>query len=144
MKLGGGELVTETDIDKAHAAKEGSGFGDGSALAKDPGEEFKLSDIIFVVEMRLVDGVADEIETGGTKTFFVDAVVEKWIIFAIGIFGDVGDADDSIMRIVRGNFTESEGEMARNDDGFFAVRKFVVEVAPEVGVSSLVGGCGAH
>lgn len=139
MELGNGELGVEIKVAEVEAEEESFGFGDGAALTKEPGEEFELGDVIFAVDVVVIGGVTDKVETGGAETFFVDGVVEQRIAV-----GDVGDADDGKMRFEASGFTEAEGEIARDNDGLFAIRKFVIEITPEIVVGGLKSCCGAH
>lgn len=120
-------------------------------MAEDPGEKFELGDIILAVDVVEVDGVADEVETGAAETFLVDGVVEErrigWFagdLMVGGEFGDIGDADDSVVGGQIAGFAEMEGEVAGDNDGFLAVGKFVVEVTTEIVIFSMIDGSGAH
>lgn len=135
VKLGNGELVGEVDIAKIELGEEGFGFGEVGALAENPRDELKLRNVVFAIGVRIINGVADEVETGDTETFLIDGIVEKGIAV-----GDVSDADHSVMGIQSASFTESKREIAWDNYGFFAVRKFVVEVATEV-IVFISGGC---
>ena len=75
-------MVAEVKVAEVHALKELLRLGDGGALSEDPRNEFELGDIVFAVDMIIVNGVADEIEAGDAEAFFVGAIVEKWIIFS--------------------------------------------------------------
>ncbi len=98
-----------------------------------------MSDIVFAVDMIVVNGVADEIEASDTKTFFVDSVIIKWVIII-----DISDADDSVMGIDWVDFAELKREVAGRDHSFFAVRKLVIEIASEISVFGFVSGGCAH
>ncbi len=135
VKLSNGELVGEVDIAEIELREEGFGFGEVGALAKNPRNELELRNVVFVIGVRIINGVADEIETGDAETFLVDGIVEEGVAV-----GDVSDADHSVMGIQSASFTESKREIARDNYGFFAVRKFVVEVATEV-IVFISGGC---
>lgn len=120
-------------------------------MAEDPGEKFELSDIILAVDVVEVDGVADEVETGAAETFLVDGVVEErrigWLAGDLMVgreFGDIGDADDSVVGGQIAGFAEMEGEVAGDNDGFLAVGKFVVEVTTEIVMFRVIDGSGAH
>lgn len=108
-------------------------------MAEEPREEFKLGDVVFAIDVVVINGVADEVKTGDAETFLVNGIVEERVIFGLaggliigGEFGDVSDADDGIMRIKCTSFAEVKREVARDDDAFFAIRKFVIEVATEI------------
>ncbi len=87
----------------------------------------------------MIDGVADEVESGHTEAFFVDGVVEEGKIIR-----DKGDANYGEMSGEAGVIAKIEGEVAGNDNGFFAVGKIVVKVASEIMVFSMISGCCAH
>ncbi len=87
--------------------------------------------------MVVINGVTNKIKTSHTKTTFVDGVIKQWIVLS-----DVGDTDDGIVRLHGAYFTEGEGEVTRNNDGFFAVRKVVIEVATKIII--LVVSCRTH
>lgn len=151
VKLGSGELVREGKVAEVHLVEEGASFGDGSTLAKNPGDEFELSDIVFAVDVVEVNGVADEVKAGDAETFFVGGVVEERVVGRlVGVLGvgrvrdDVSDADHGVVRIEVAGFAEVERVITRKDDGALAVRKFVVEVTAEIGVFGFIGGCGTH
>lgn len=140
VELGSGELIGEAEVAEVHFVEKRAGFSDSSALAENPREEFELSDVVFAVDVIIIDSVTDEVETGDTETFFVHAVVKKGIAVS-----DISDANDGVVGVKCAGFAEVEWEIAWNDDGFFAVRKFVVEVTTEVVISVVcIGGCGAH
>ena len=151
MEFGGRKLVIEIKITKVHLREESFRFGDSSTLTENPGDELKLGNIIFAVDMFIVDGIADEVEASDTEALFVDGVVEEGIIFGLVTgaeigwgFGDVSDADHSIMCVLDAGFAVMKGEVARDDDGSFAIRKFVVEVATKIRVFGFVSCRRAH
>ena len=45
-------------------------------MTEDPWEKFELGDVILIVDVVVIDGVADQIETGYTEAFLVVGVVE--------------------------------------------------------------------
>lgn len=143
MEFGRWKLGVEAEIEEVHARKEGFGLSDGAALAEDPGNEFKLSDVVLTVDMVVVDGIADEVESGDTETLFVNGIIVERI-FATVLVGDVGDADDSEMGLEFASFAESKGEIARSNTNFFAVGDFVVKIAPKIRIFSLIECCSAH
>ncbi len=61
MELGGWELVAEVQVAEIETRKEGFDFGERATLAENPGEKFELGDVVFSVDMVIIDGVADEI-----------------------------------------------------------------------------------
>ncbi len=52
-------------------------------MTEEPGEKFELSNIVFAVDVVVINGVADEVEPGDAETFFVDGVVEKGIVLIV-------------------------------------------------------------
>lgn len=145
VEFGRRKFRAEAEVAEVDAPKEGFGFGDISATTEEPGEKFKLGDVVLAVDVIVVNGVADEVETGDAETFFVDGVIEKRIVlFAVGFLSDVGDAHDGVVGVQSTDFAEGEGEVARDDDGVFAVGKLVIEVAAEIMVFNLISGGGAH
>lgn len=151
MEFGGGELVIEIKITKVHLGEESFSFSDGSTLTEDPGNELKLGNIILAVDMFIVDGIADEVEAGDAEALFVDGVVEEGIIFGLVAgaeigwnFGDVSDADHGVMCILDTGFAVMKREVAWDDDGSFAIRRFVVEIATKIGVFGFVSSSCAH
>ncbi len=113
-------------------------------MAEEPGKKFELSNIVFAVDVVVIDGVADEVEPGDAETFFVDGAIEEGIIVAVLVGGEVGDADDGVVRVHGADFAKIEWEIAGDDDGVFAVGKFVIEIAAKIMVVSMVGDGGAH
>lgn len=104
-------------------------------MTENPRKELELSDVVFAVDVVIVDGVADEVEAGDAEALFIDSIVEERVSgISVGSLGDVSNADNGIMRVKRASFAELEREVARNNNGLFAVRKFIVEVATEVGI----------
>lgn len=151
VELGGGKLVAEVKVAEVHLREESLGFGDGGALTENPRYEFELGDVIFAVDVFIVNGVADEVQTSDAEAFFVDGVIEQRIVFWLVAgekvrrnFGDIGNADHGIMSGLNAGFTIMKREIARNNDGGFAVRKFVVEIATEVRVFSFISSSCAH
>lgn len=139
VEFGSGELVAKVEVAEVHLLEESFCFGDSGALAEDPGKELELSYIILAVDMVVIDGVADEVKTGDAEAFFVGGVVEEGVAV-----GDVGDADNGVVRVEAAGFAEIKGEVAGDNNDFFAVGKFVVEVTAEVGVFGFVSGGSAH
>lgn len=144
-------MVAKIKITEVHLREKSFGFGDRRALAENPRKEFELSDIIFAVDMFIINSVADEVEASDTEALFVDGVVEEGIIFGLITgaeigwnFGDVSDADYSIMCVLDAGFAVMKREVARDDDGSFAIRKFVVEVATKIRVFGFVSCCRTH
>lgn len=145
VKFGRRKFRTETEVAEVNALEEGFGFGDIGATAKEPGKKFKLSDVVFAVDVIVVNGVADEVETGDAETFFVDGVIEKGVVlFVVGFLSDVSDTHNGVVGVQSADFAEGEGEVAGDDDGIFAVGKLVVEVAAEIMVFNLISGGSAH
>lgn len=145
MEFGGGKVRTEGEAAQVEVFEGGAGFGDVSATAKDPGNKLELRNVVFAVEMIMVNGVADKVEPGHTETFFVDGIVEERVVSTRnGIGSDVSDADDGVMRIQDANFAEVEREVVRDNDSTFAVRKIVIKVATEIMIVSLISGGSAH
>ena len=87
MKFGSGKVGAETEITEVEFCEKGLGFGDAGALAEDPWEKFELGDVVFAVDVVVIDGVADEIETGDAKTFFVDGIIEERVVFGSSCCG---------------------------------------------------------
>ncbi len=144
-------MVAKIKITEVHLREESFRFGDGSALTENPGDELKLGNIILAVDMFIVDGIADEVEAGDAEALFVDGVIEERTIFGLVAgaevgwnFGDVSDADYSIMCVLDAGFAVMKREVARDDDGSFAIRKFVVEVATKIRVFGFVSCCRTH
>ena len=151
VEFGGRKLVIEIKITKVHLREKSFSFGDSSTLTENPGDELKLGNIIFAVDMFIVDGIADKVEAGDAEALFVDGVIEEGVIFGLITgaeigwnFGDVSDADHSIMCVLDAGFAVMKGEVARDDDGSFAIRKFVVEVATKIRVFGFVSCRRAH
>lgn len=106
MKLGDGELVGEVDIAEIKFVEESFSFGEIGALAENPGDKLELGNVVFAVDVRIIDGVADEVETSDAEAFLVDSVIEERVVGGyIGVAGvswiwrDVSDADHSVVRI---------------------------------------------
>lgn len=151
VELGSGELITKIDRAEIHFVQESFGFFDGGTLAENPRDKFELSDVVLAVDMVVVDGVADEIETGDAQALLVDGVIEQRIVLRLasggvgrGVFGDVGDAGDGIVAVQDPGFTEVEREVAGNDDRLLAIGNFIVEIAPKIVIFGLVCGSCTH
>ena len=145
MKLGRWELGAEAEVAEVDALEESFDFGDAGATAEEPGKKFELGNVVFAVDVVMVNGVADEVEAGNAKAFFVDGVVEKGIVlFTVCFLGEVGDAHDGVVGTQSTDFAESKREVAGNNDGVFAVGKLIVEVAAEIMVFNLISGSSAH
>lgn len=80
MEFGGGKVGAEGEAAQVEVFEGDAGFGDVSATAKNPGNKLELRNVVFAVEMIMVNGVADKVEPGHTETFFVDGVVEERVI----------------------------------------------------------------
>lgn len=80
MEFGGGEVGTEGEAAQVEVFEGSAGFGDVSAAAENPRNDFELRNVVFAVEMIMVNGVADEVEPSHAETFFVDGVVEERVI----------------------------------------------------------------
>lgn len=145
MKFGRWEFGVETEVAEIDVLEKSFDFSDSGAAAEEPGEKLELGDVIFAVDMVVVDGVADEVETGDAEAFFVDGVVEERVVlFVVGFLSEVSDAHNSVMGVQSANFAEGERKIAGNDDGVFAVGKLVVEVAAEIMIFNLISSGGAH
>ena len=48
------------------------------------------------------------------------------------------------MGIECADFTKVKGEIAGDYDGFFAIGKFIVEIASKISIFGLIGGGSAH
>lgn len=151
VELGGWEFGTKAKTANIEPIEQCTRFGDGGTAAEDPGQDFELRNIVFAVDVIVVDGVTDEIEPGHTETFFVDGIIKQRVIF--GLVGDeligrnrgkVGDANDGVMRFEQTDFAEIEWEIAGNDDGGFAIGELVVKVATEIRFFGLISSSGAH
>ena len=100
-------------------------IGDGAALTKQPGDEFKLSEVVAAVGDGVVDGVAGEVEAGDAETVFVDGVVIEGVGLTIR-GGDGGHTDDGKVGGERRKVAEGKGVVTRGDDDFLTVGKFEV------------------
>ncbi len=87
MKFGSGQVGAEWETAEVEFCEEGLGFGDAGALTEDPWEKLELGNVILVVDVVVIDGVADEIETGDTEAFFVDSVIEERVVFGSSCCG---------------------------------------------------------
>lgn len=92
VEFGDRELLIEVKTAQIDATEQGTGFGHGSALAEDPGYELKLSNVVFIIDVIVIDGVADEIEAGHAKATFIDGVIEEGVVVCY-----VSDANDGIV-----------------------------------------------
>ena len=99
--------------------------GDGAALTKQPGDEFKLSEVVAAVGDGVIDGVAGKIEAGDAEAVLVDGVVIEGVGLAVR-GGDGGHTDNGKVSGERRKVAEVQGEVARSDDDFLAVGKFEV------------------
>lgn len=80
MELGGGKVGAEGEAAQVEVFEGSAGFGDVSAVAENPRNDFELRNVVFAVEMIMVNGVADKVEPGHAEAFFVDGVVEERVI----------------------------------------------------------------
>lgn len=80
MEFGGGKVRTEGEAAQVEVFEGGAGFGDVSAAAENPRNDFELRNVVFAVEMIMVNGVADKVESGHAEAFFIDGVVEERVI----------------------------------------------------------------
>lgn len=89
--------------------------------------------------MVKINSVTNEVETSDAEAFFVDGIIVKWLVV-----GDISDTNHSIVGIKIAGFAEVEGIIARNDDDFFAIRKFIIKVATKIGIFCSIGSGGTH
>ena len=68
-------------------------IGDGATLTKQPGDEFKLGEVVAAVGDGVIDGVAGEVEAGDAEAVLVDGVVIERVGLAIR-GGDGGHTDN--------------------------------------------------
>lgn len=80
MEFGGGKVGAEGKTAQVEILESSAGFGDVSATAKNPGNKLELRNVVFAVEMIMVNGVANKVEPGHAEAFFVDGVVEERVI----------------------------------------------------------------
>lgn len=100
-------------------------IGDGAALAKQPGDEFKLSEVVAAVGDGVIDGVAGEVEAGDAEAVLVDGVVIERIGLAVR-GGDGGHTDNGKVGGERRKVAEGKVVVTRSDDDFLTVGKFEV------------------
>ena len=118
-------------------------IGDGAALAKQPRDEFKLSEVVAAVGDGVIDGVAWEVEAGDAETVLVDGVVIEGVGLAVK-GGDGGHTNNGKVGGERRKVAEGEGVVARGDDDFLTVGKFEVEIATKVSILGFVSDSCAH
>ena len=100
-------------------------IGDGAALTKQPGNEFKLGEVVAAVGDGVIDGVAGEVEAGDAETVLVDGVVIERVGLAVR-GGDGGHTDNGKVGGERRKVAEAQGEVTRGDNDFLTVGKFEV------------------
>ncbi len=61
VEFGGRELGIKIEAAEIEVYEADFGFFDGGALAEEPGEEFELGDVVFAVDMIMINSVTDEI-----------------------------------------------------------------------------------
>ena len=76
MEFRGRKLVAIRSVAEVNLGKQGFSFGDGGTLTKNPGKKFKLGDIVFAVDVVIIDSVTNKVEAGHAETFFVDSVIK--------------------------------------------------------------------
>lgn len=99
VQFGRRELSAKRCVGEIELLEESASFGDGAALAENPGDELELGNVGGVGGDGVEDGVAGEKQASHTKAFFVDGIIEKWVVVAIGVGCDKGDADDGEVRL---------------------------------------------
>ena len=97
-------------------------IGDGAALTKQPGDEFKLSEVVAAVGDGVIDGVAREVEAGDAEAVLVDGVVIERVGLTVR-GSDGGYTDNGKVGGERRKVAEVQGEVTRGDDDFLAVGK---------------------
>ncbi len=75
VELGDRELVIKINIAEVDFFKESFGFGDSCALTKYIGKELELGDIVFAIDVVIINGITDEIEASDAETFFIDGII---------------------------------------------------------------------
>lgn len=100
-------------------------IGDGAALTKQPGDEFKLSEVVAAVGDGVIDGVVGEVEAGDAETVLVDGVVIERIGLAVR-GGDGGHTDNGKVGGEWRKVAEGEVVVTRSDNDFLTVGKFEV------------------
>ena len=143
MELGGWELVAEGSVGEVEVLEVNFDFGDGAALTKQPGDEFKLSEVVAAVGDGVIDGVAGEVEAGDAEAVLVDGVVIERVGLAVR-GGDGGHTDNGKVGGERRKVAEGEGGVTRSDDDFLTVGKFEVEIATKVSILGFVSDSCAH
>ena len=92
-------MGAKSSVSDVDAIEKSACLLDCGALGEKPGYELKLSDVVFAINVIIVDGITDEIEASDTEAFFVDAVIEEGIILTILVWSDEGDSEYRIMLI---------------------------------------------
>ncbi len=139
METSSGELFAEIKIAEVHFCEESFSLINVSTLTKNPVKKFKLSNIVFTINMIIIDSIARKVEAGTPKAFLVDTVIEQRIVFR-----DAGDPDYCVVRIQIINFTKFEREVAWDNGDFLVVRDIIIKVASEVGVFCYISSRSAH
>lgn len=80
MELGGGKVGAEGEAAQVEVFEGSAGFGDVGTAAENPRNDFELRNVVFAVEMIMINGVADKVEPGHAEAFFIDGVVEERVI----------------------------------------------------------------
>lgn len=85
VEFGRRKLGAEAKVAEVDALEESFNFGDVRAASKKPGEEFELSDVVFAIDVVMIDGVADKVEAGDAEAFFVDSVIKERVVLGCGL-----------------------------------------------------------
>ena len=80
MQLGQGQLVTEWNIDDVCLFQQRAGLGQGGAAAQQPGDQFKLCDVVFTLSRRMVDRVTHKVQPRNTEALLIDSVVIQRVL----------------------------------------------------------------
>lgn len=118
-------------------------IGDGAALTKQPGDEFKLSEVVAAIGDGVIDGVTGEVEAGDAEAVLVDGVVIERVGLAVR-GGDGGHTDNGKVGGEWRKVAEGKVVVTRSDDDFLTVGKFEVEIATKVSILGFVSDSCAH
>ena len=139
MQLCQRQHVAVRNIDHAHAAEERPRFRQRGALPQQPRNQLVLRNVVLAADLRLISGVADEVQPRNAETLFVDRVIVQRHVVR-----DIGHADDGVMAVHRRQLAEGEGVIAGRDGHFVSVGKFIVQIASKVKIACAVGGGSTH
>ena len=139
MQLGQGQLVTEWNIDDVCLFQQRAGLGQGGAAAQQPGDQFKLCDVVFTLSRRMVDRVAHKVQPRNAEALLIDSVVIQRVLPR-----HVGHADHGVFRAEIPHAAQGKRIGTRRDRDLVAVGKFIVQIAAKVEIFGFIRCSGTH